>query len=164
MPGFEYLLAALTPLNIILALGGVIAGTVIGSLPGLTATMAVAVLAYETWHGRPGTLPAFTGEIERSLDASDAPADDHCRPCDWLLPGLQRLVLANPNHGSADQILGLDAQLLGELANRDALGESHRLSGRGLLEGEELGARLLLLALALGAAPTAAPLGLPAGM
>ena len=23
--------------------------------------MAVAVLAYETWHGRPGTLPAFTG-------------------------------------------------------------------------------------------------------
>ena len=23
--------------------------------------MAMAVLAYETWHGRPGTLPAFTG-------------------------------------------------------------------------------------------------------
>jgi anhydro-N-acetylmuramic acid kinase len=23
--------------------------------------MAIAVLAYETWHGRPGTLPAFTG-------------------------------------------------------------------------------------------------------
>ena len=21
----------------------------------------MAVLAYETWHGRPGTLPAFTG-------------------------------------------------------------------------------------------------------
>ena len=44
MPGIEYLLEALTLLNIMLALGGVIAGTVIGSLPGLTATMAVAVL------------------------------------------------------------------------------------------------------------------------
>ena len=26
--------------------------------------MAMAVLAYETWHGRPGTLPAFTGVIQ----------------------------------------------------------------------------------------------------
>jgi 1,6-anhydro-N-acetylmuramate kinase len=23
--------------------------------------MAIAVLAYETWHGRPGTTPEFTG-------------------------------------------------------------------------------------------------------
>ena len=47
MPGIDYLLAALTPLNVLLALGGVIAGTVIGSLPGLTATMAVAVLVLQ---------------------------------------------------------------------------------------------------------------------
>ena len=40
----EYLFSALTPLNILLALVGVAAGTIIGSIPGLTATMAVAVL------------------------------------------------------------------------------------------------------------------------
>lgn len=40
----DYLLTALSPLNILLALGGVAAGTVIGAIPGLTATMAVAVL------------------------------------------------------------------------------------------------------------------------
>ncbi|MBV0893427.1 tripartite tricarboxylate transporter permease [Paracoccus sp. Z118] len=39
-----YLLDALTPLNLMLALIGVILGTVIGALPGLSATMAVAVL------------------------------------------------------------------------------------------------------------------------
>ncbi|SHN07419.1 tripartite tricarboxylate transporter permease [Roseibium suaedae] len=39
-----YLLDALTPLNLGLALVGVILGTVIGALPGLSATMAVAVL------------------------------------------------------------------------------------------------------------------------
>lgn len=39
-----YLLDALTPLNLILALCGVVLGTVIGALPGLSATMAVAVL------------------------------------------------------------------------------------------------------------------------
>ena len=33
-----------SPLNIVLALLGVAAGTIIGSIPGLTATMAVAVL------------------------------------------------------------------------------------------------------------------------
>ncbi len=41
---FEYVLSAFTPLNIALALAGVAAGTIIGSIPGLTATMAVAVL------------------------------------------------------------------------------------------------------------------------
>ena len=40
----ESLLAALSPLNLALALAGVVAGTVIGALPGLSATMAVAVL------------------------------------------------------------------------------------------------------------------------
>lgn len=44
MGSLDYLLVALTPLNLLLALGGVIAGTVIGALPGLTATMAMAVL------------------------------------------------------------------------------------------------------------------------
>lgn len=39
-----YLLDALTPFNLMLALVGVILGTVIGALPGLSATMAVAVL------------------------------------------------------------------------------------------------------------------------
>ena len=40
----DALQAALSPFNLILALGGVIAGTMIGALPGLSATMAVAVL------------------------------------------------------------------------------------------------------------------------
>ncbi|QFT67882.1 Tripartite tricarboxylate transporter TctA family protein [Labrenzia sp. THAF35] len=39
-----YLLDALTPFNLMLALVGVVLGTVIGALPGLSATMAVAVL------------------------------------------------------------------------------------------------------------------------
>ena len=39
-----YLLNALTPFNLMLALVGVMLGTVIGALPGLSATMAVAVL------------------------------------------------------------------------------------------------------------------------
>ena len=38
------LVAALAPLNLLLALFGVVAGTIIGALPGLSATMAVAVL------------------------------------------------------------------------------------------------------------------------
>ncbi|MBU1360312.1 MAG: tripartite tricarboxylate transporter permease [Gammaproteobacteria bacterium] len=40
----DTLLAALHPLNLLLAIVGVVAGTVVGALPGLTATMAVAVL------------------------------------------------------------------------------------------------------------------------
>ena len=40
----DALQTALSPFNLILALGGVIAGTMIGALPGLSATMAVAVL------------------------------------------------------------------------------------------------------------------------
>lgn len=39
-----YLWDALTPFNLVLALAGVVLGTVIGALPGLSATMAVAVL------------------------------------------------------------------------------------------------------------------------
>ncbi len=58
MPGIDYLLDALTLFNIALALGGVIAGTVIGSLPGLTATMAVAVLVPVTF-----SMPAASALI-----------------------------------------------------------------------------------------------------
>ncbi len=63
MPGIEYLLEALTPLNILLALGGVIAGTVIGSLPGLTATMAVAVLVPITFTMPPASALILMGAI-----------------------------------------------------------------------------------------------------
>lgn len=41
---FGYFLDALTPFNLTLALVGVVLGTVVGALPGLSATMAVAVL------------------------------------------------------------------------------------------------------------------------
>ena len=54
----EYLFEALTPLNLLLALAGVVAGTVIGSLPGLTATMAVAVLVPITF-----TMPVTSALI-----------------------------------------------------------------------------------------------------
>ena len=63
MPGIEYLLEALTPINILLALGGVIAGTVIGSLPGLTATMAVAVLVPITFTMPPASALILMGAI-----------------------------------------------------------------------------------------------------
>ena len=63
MPGIEYLIAALTPVNILLALSGVIAGTVIGSLPGLTATMAVAVLVPITFSMEPSSALIMMGAI-----------------------------------------------------------------------------------------------------
>ena len=60
---FEHFLQALTPLHIALALGGVIAGTIIGSLPGLTATMAVAVLVPITFSMPPATALIMMGAI-----------------------------------------------------------------------------------------------------
>ena len=63
MPGIEHLLQALTPLNILLAFAGVIAGTVIGSLPGLTATMAVAVLVPITFTMAPASALILMGAI-----------------------------------------------------------------------------------------------------
>ncbi|MFV0513808.1 MAG: tripartite tricarboxylate transporter permease [Jhaorihella sp.] len=60
---FEYFLAALTPLNILLALGGVAAGTIIGSVPGLTATMAVAVLVPLTFGMPPESALILMGAI-----------------------------------------------------------------------------------------------------
>jgi putative tricarboxylic transport membrane protein len=63
MPGIEYLVAALTPLNLVLAVCGVIAGTVIGALPGLTATMAVAVLVPLTFGMEPSSALIALGAI-----------------------------------------------------------------------------------------------------
>ncbi|MBK0327854.1 tripartite tricarboxylate transporter permease [Rhodobacteraceae bacterium F11138] len=60
---FEYILAAFTPLNILLALGGVAAGTIIGSVPGLTATMAVAVLVPLTFGMPPESALILLGAI-----------------------------------------------------------------------------------------------------
>ena len=63
MPGVDFLFAALTPFHIAIALGGVIAGTVIGSLPGLTATMAIAVLVPLTFSMEPASALILMGAI-----------------------------------------------------------------------------------------------------
>jgi putative tricarboxylic transport membrane protein len=63
LSGIDYFMAALTPLNIMLALGGVVAGTVVGSLPGLTATMAVAVLVPLTFTMDPASALILMGAI-----------------------------------------------------------------------------------------------------
>ena len=63
MFGIEHLVEALTPFNILLAIGGVVAGTVIGSLPGLTATMAVAVLVPITFSMEPASALILMGAI-----------------------------------------------------------------------------------------------------
>lgn len=63
MPGIEFLLTALTPFNILLAVGGVVAGTIIGALPGLTATMAVAVLVPFTFGMPPSSALIALGAI-----------------------------------------------------------------------------------------------------
>jgi len=59
----ENLLNALTPLNLVLAIGGVVAGTVVGALPGLTATMAVAVLTPLTFTMAPDSAMIALGAI-----------------------------------------------------------------------------------------------------
>lgn len=59
----EHLAQALTPLNVLLALGGVAAGTIIGSIPGLTATMAVAVLVPLTFTMHPASALILLGAI-----------------------------------------------------------------------------------------------------
>ena len=63
MSVFDYFFAALTPYNLLLALAGVIAGTVIGALPGLTATMAVAVLVPFTFTMEPASALIALGAI-----------------------------------------------------------------------------------------------------
>ena len=59
----DYLISAFTPLNLILALAGVAAGTIIGSIPGLTATMAVAVLVPITFAMAPDSALILMGAI-----------------------------------------------------------------------------------------------------
>lgn len=60
---FSHFLSALTPFNFALALFGVVAGTVIGSIPGLTATMAVAVLVPITFSMEPASALILLGAI-----------------------------------------------------------------------------------------------------
>ncbi len=59
----DFFLQALTPENIALALLGVISGTIIGSIPGLTATMAVAVLVPITFSMEPAPALILLGAI-----------------------------------------------------------------------------------------------------
>lgn len=59
----DFLLNALSPLNISLALFGVAAGTIIGSIPGLTATMAVAILVPLTFVMPPDSALILLGAI-----------------------------------------------------------------------------------------------------
>jgi putative tricarboxylic transport membrane protein len=63
VPGTEFLIKALVPLNLLLAVGGVVAGTVIGALPGLTATMAMAVLVPLTFGMEPASALITLGAI-----------------------------------------------------------------------------------------------------
>lgn len=58
-----YLLDALTPFNLMLALVGVVLGTLIGALPGLSATMAVAVLVPFTFTMDPASGLIALGAI-----------------------------------------------------------------------------------------------------
>ncbi len=59
----DQFLAALTPLNLALALFGVLAGTIVGSIPGLTATMALAVLVPVTFAMEPASALILLGAI-----------------------------------------------------------------------------------------------------
>jgi putative tricarboxylic transport membrane protein len=60
---FGYFLDALSPFNLMLALGGVVLGTVIGALPGLSAAMAVAVLVPFTFTMAPAAGLIALGAI-----------------------------------------------------------------------------------------------------
>jgi len=60
---FGHFLSALTPFNLALALFGVVAGTVVGSIPGLTATMALAVLVPITFSMEPASALILLGAI-----------------------------------------------------------------------------------------------------
>ncbi len=60
---FSHFLSAMTPFNLALALFGVVAGTVVGSIPGLTATMALAVLVPITFSMEPASALILLGAI-----------------------------------------------------------------------------------------------------
>src|SRR3546814_21151962 len=59
----SHLLAALSPFHLLLAVGGVVAGTIIAALPGLTATMAIAVLTPLTFGLPPASALVALGAI-----------------------------------------------------------------------------------------------------
>ena len=59
----SYLIDALTPFNLLLALAGVTLGTIIGALPGLSATMAVAILVPFTFAMAPASGLIALGAI-----------------------------------------------------------------------------------------------------
>src|SRR3546814_17645397 len=59
----SHLLAALSPFHLLLAVGGVVAGTLIGALPGLTATMAIAVLTPLTFGPPPESALVALGAL-----------------------------------------------------------------------------------------------------
>lgn len=59
----SYLTDALTPFNLMLALAGVTLGTIIGALPGLSATMAVAILVPFTFAMAPASGLIALGAI-----------------------------------------------------------------------------------------------------
>ncbi|OIQ50699.1 Tripartite tricarboxylate transporter TctA family protein [Pseudodesulfovibrio hydrargyri] len=63
MAGIEYILEVLTPLNLMLCIAGIVAGTIIGALPGLSATMAVAVLVPLTFTMHPASALIMLGAI-----------------------------------------------------------------------------------------------------
>src|SRR3990167_6348083 len=63
MDMFGFLIGALTPFNLAIALGGVVLGTIIGALPGLSATMAVAVLVPFTFTMSPASGLIALGAI-----------------------------------------------------------------------------------------------------
>lgn len=63
MGALDHLAAALTPFNLALSLFGVIAGTVVGAIPGLTATMAVAVLVPLTFTMEPASALIVLGAV-----------------------------------------------------------------------------------------------------
>lgn len=63
MPGFEFVLEALTPYRLFLSVVGVIAGTVLGAIPGLTATMAIAVLVPLTFAMDPASALILMGAV-----------------------------------------------------------------------------------------------------
>lgn len=60
---FDSLIGALTPFNLLLAALGVTAGIVIGALPGLTATMAIAILTPLTFTIEPASALIALGAI-----------------------------------------------------------------------------------------------------
>ncbi|WP_455384656.1 tripartite tricarboxylate transporter permease [Acidihalobacter prosperus] len=63
MLGMEYVVDAVTPFRLVLSLAGVVAGTVLGAIPGLTATMAIAVLVPLTFSMDPASALLLMGAI-----------------------------------------------------------------------------------------------------